>query len=159
MRRFSYIFFSIGLFLFSTQAFSISLEKVTDLQKDGTFSTETQRPIFLYVSSQGCPYCKRLERDIIAPMIKSGSYDEKILMRKILWEESTPIINFKGEEISPGDFLLNYNIMATPSILFLDKDGNEIAKRLNGYRSADLFWYYLDSSVDKAVEVLKRRQD
>ncbi len=146
------------LLFYSSQTFAISLEDVKDLKQDGSLVQKSQRPIMLYVSALGCPYCKRLEKDIIAPMIKSGSYNNRILMRKILWEDSSPIINFEGVEISPGDFLLKYDIMATPSILFLDSKGNEIAKRLNGYRSADLFWYYLDTSIEKAIKNLAKKK-
>ena len=155
-KKLAAIIFLLAASLFARSLFCMTLESVADLQKDALLSEQTRRPIFLYVASIGCTYCKRLEKDIISPMIKSTEYDNKILMRKILWEESMPIIDFEGERMSAENFLLKYNIMATPSILFLDKNGNEIVKRLDGYRSPDLFWHYLDSSVNKAVKVLKK---
>ncbi len=131
-----------------------TIQDVNNLQQDGKLSAMNKQPIFLYVAATDCPYCRRLEKDILKPMLKSGEYQSRLVMRKILWEGTNILKDFNGNEILPESFLLKYNIMATPTILFLDRHGNEIANRITGYRSADLYWYYLDTSVDKAVEVL-----
>jgi len=144
----------IAMLLFSNLLNAASIQKLENLKQDGALSAQTKQPIFLYVAAIGCPYCKRLEKDIIKPMFKSGEYEKRLLMRKIIWEDSAMIYDFNGEQVLPVDFLLKYNIMATPTILFLDKNGHEIAKRLNGYLSPDLYWFYLDRSVDNAVKVL-----
>jgi thioredoxin-related protein len=147
-------------FIFIVPAHKLSAATLPDIQnfkKDGEYSEKQHRPIFLYVSAIGCPYCKRLEKDIIAPMLKSGDYEQRLILRKILWEGTNTLFDYQGKEILPDEFLLKYNIMATPTILFLDKDGNEIAKRITGYRTPALYWYYLDTSIDKAVQALKKK--
>jgi len=140
----------------SSNAFSEPLPDIQNFKNDAEKSALNKQPIFLYVSAVGCPYCKRLEKDILGPMLKSGEYHNRLILRKILWEGTDTLYDYAGKEILPDEFLLKYNIMATPTILFLDNNGNEIAKRITGYRTPDLYWYYLDTSVEKAVAVLEK---
>jgi len=150
------VFFAIMIFGFNPYVSAASIATIKSFKSDANDSEKYQRPIFLYVSAIGCPYCRRLEKDILGPMLKSGEYNNRLLLRKILWEGTDTLYDYNGKEILPEEFLLKYNIMATPTILFLDKNGKEIAKRITGYRTPDLYWYYLDASVDKAVEVLRK---
>jgi len=101
-----------------------SLPDIQNFKKDAQISEKNQRPFFLYVSAIGCPYCRRLEKDILGPMLKSGEYENRLILRKILWEGTDTLFDYNGKEMLPDEFLLKYNIMATPTILFLDKNGN-----------------------------------
>jgi len=126
------------------------LKDVDNLQKIAKLQKETHRVIILYVSSSDCVYCVRLEEDIIQPLIISGDYDDKVLLRKVSWESSNPLINFSGVKQIPADFLLKYKIIATPTLLFLKGDGTEASKRITGYHGDFFFWDYLDKAIDSA---------
>ncbi len=135
------------------------IDQAENFFQDAKLSQQQHKPIFLYVSSTDCIYCKRLEKDIIGPMLKNGEYEKKIIMRKINLEDNDPIIDFNGKMILPADFLVDYQINATPTLLLLDHQGRQITNRIEGYFSADLFWYYLDKAIDKAVVQIYKLND
>lgn len=147
------------IFFFNTAVFAKEIAKAENFVKDAKISLEQHKPIFLYVSSKSCVYCKRLEKDIIGPMLNSGEYEKKIIMRKITLEDNDPIIDFSGQRVLPADFLVDYQINATPTLLFLDHQGKQITKRIEGYLSDDLFWYYLDKSIDQSVAKLHQKSN
>ena len=50
---------------------------------------------------------------------------------------------------------LRYNATITPTLLFLDYQGNEIQERMTGVNTVEMYGYYLDESIDEALEKLK----
>ncbi len=149
--------FLMILLLLNSTVFAKEITTVKNFSKDARISLQQHKPIFLYVSSISCVYCKRLDKDVIGPMLKSGDYEKKIIMRKITLEDTDPIIDFNGKLVIPEDFLVDYKINATPTLLFLDHQGKQLTKPLEGYLSADLFWYYLDKAIDRSVAKLRAK--
>lgn len=121
-----------------------------NLVDDGKIQLQTGRIILLYVYAPNCAYCKKLEKEVFFPLIRSGEYQDKIVLRKINWTSSTPIRDFSGGEILPSKFLEQYNIQITPTLLFLDAKGNQVIERILGYRGGEFFWYYFDVAINKA---------
>jgi thioredoxin-related protein len=80
--------------------------------------------ILLFVSSH-CPHCPKAEK--VAMKIAPEYQNYGVTLSKI--RTKIP----EGKELS-----LKYDVMATPSILMLDDDGNEI-KRIVGVPSEDKF--------------------
>ena len=142
-------------FSFSNNASEIDLPEAQNLQADSQLHQSSGRVILLYVSSPDCAFCARLEEEVIGPLIKSGEYNNKIILRNMIWESSVPVINFSGEKQLPVDFLLAYKIVATPTLLFLNGDGTEVAKGITGYQGDDFYWYYLDLAIEQANDSIR----
>ena len=114
-----------------------------------------QKKVFLlYVSAPGCSYCERLEQQILEPLLVSGNYADKLLLRKINWESELEVANFSGEPQLPVDLLLDYKIIATPTLLLLDKNGRQLAEPIVGYNGSDYYWYYLDLAIEQSIAAL-----
>ncbi|MFT6732172.1 MAG: thioredoxin-related protein [Polaribacter sp.] len=113
-----------------------------------------KKVIILYVSSPFCPFCRKLEKDILFPMIRSGDYKEKVLLRKFVIDAKQPIINFNNQSQSPKALMAQYNVKTTPTLLFLDLKGNQLNEALIGYSNDEFFWYYLDAAIEKSNQQL-----
>jgi len=148
-----------GLFTLQTQADEDELEVLEyiavpgaeNLMQDAKLRDESGMAIMVYVSAPDCPYCVRLEEEVILPLLRSGDYSRKLILRNINWDSSLPVIDFDGIAKEPSDLLLKYNIIATPTLLFLNSDGTEASKRLTGYQGDDFFWYYLDRAIERSL--------
>jgi len=146
-----YLLTVVSISLSANEAASnIQITKATELFADGNQSKANKSVIILYVSAPDCPFCKKLEKEVLFPFLKSGDYKDKAILRKISWRSSEPIINFKDEPSTPIHFLKSYDLKITPTLLFLDSDGNEVFDRIIGYSGNEFFWYYLDVAIEKA---------
>ncbi len=146
----------IGLLVSSFAKASETIPLTIDLSEDGKIQQQTNRIILLYVSAPHCAFCKKLEKEVLFPLIRSGEYQDKIILRKIDWTSSISIKNFSGKSMNPKAFLKNYNIQITPTLLFLDTNGNQVIDKLLGYRGGEFFWYYFDVAIEKANKRLAK---
>lgn len=128
----------------------------TDLKMESVLSISSGKPYVLYISRKDCPDCKRLERDVLVPLIRSRQYDSMISLRELIWDRNS-IKGFNGKSISAEKLIEQYRVIGTPTLLFLNEKGNEIAERLAGYQSEDFYWYYLDKAIELATTNLHQR--
>ena len=129
---------------------------VRDLYSLSKVAEARNLPILLMVSQDHCPYCELLKEEILNPMVISGDYINKAVMSVLTIDASKAIIDFNGKKIEPRDVALRYNATITPTLLFLDYQGNEIQERMTGVNTVEMYGYYLDESIDEAQEKLKQ---
>ncbi|MEH6638858.1 MAG: thioredoxin fold domain-containing protein [Porticoccaceae bacterium] len=114
-------------------------------------------PIMLYFSDPACGYCRKLEKEIFLPMLRSGDYEDRVLLRKISWLSRGLLNDFDGSKRELRAIAERYHVQVTPTMIFVDEEGTEIAKRILGYNGPDFFWFYLDRSIDEGQAVLLKR--
>ena len=154
----NYLFFWLLLSLCNfAQASELSTDNnlpviplASDFHSDMLDQQKSKRVILLYVSAPHCAFCKKLEKEIIFPLLKSGEYKDKIILRKIDWHGTDSIFDFNGLSVKPSQFLEQYKIRITPTFIFLGANGKELHKRLLGYRGGEFYWYYFDAAIDKS---------
>ena len=66
------------------------------------------------------------------------------------------LLNFNGKVSSGAALSAKWKIRVTPTVLFFDIKGTEIAGRLQGF-SADFYGAYLDGTLDAARQQLKNK--
>ncbi|QYZ67914.1 MAG: thioredoxin fold domain-containing protein [Gammaproteobacteria bacterium (ex Lamellibrachia satsuma)] len=152
----------VGFFLllsypaFSTEGIRIPI--TTDLQKDGRLSIQRKLPILLMVSQDHCPFCDLMKQEILHPMLLSGEYEEKVIMREILIDLGQDVTNFEGKREDAAHFAHGYDVHLSPTLLFLNGEGSEVRKRMIGINTVELFSFYLDAAIDEALAELKPRE-
>lgn len=102
----------------------------------------------LMFHAEHCPYCTLMDNEILSPMIKSGDYTNKVLIRKLQFDEARDIKDFTGKVMEPSDFGAKYDITVTPTLVFLDSEGNEKAKKMIGINTVEFFGAYLDNEIE-----------
>lgn len=117
-------------------------------------TAEDRRPLLLYVSHTTCGFCKRLDRDVMPAVVNTEQYQQAVVLQKLVWDSATPVNWFDNETLSPDEIVIRYKVRATPTLLFLDTSGNEIAKRIEGYQGPDFYWEYMDRSIEQARKVM-----
>ena len=117
-------------------------------------SAQTKKPTLLYISRSDCTFCHRFEEDVLKPLIKSGTYKNKIIIRKIVIDDPEPVANFKGNIVAPINLAQSYSVDVTPTLLFVDAEGNELVTRIVGYQKSDYYSHFLEQAITKAYKVL-----
>ena len=123
---------------------------VEDLAALGERARHGRMPILLVVSRDDCPYCKLLKREILEPMLLSGDYSGRVLIRELLVDSYAPVRDFDGETVSSDAVASRYGARLTPTVLFLDHRGRELAEPMIGINTVEFYGHYLDATIDAA---------
>ncbi len=112
----------------------------------------------LYVSRPECPYCARLEKNVLHPMMKSHEYDSLVMLRELSMEGGC-VTDFDGVPKPSGEISRQLKIIGTPTLFFLGAQGAELVPRITGYYSEDFYWHYFDKAIEDATEALSRAEE
>jgi len=126
-----------------------------NLQKDGGLAAQRGVPMVLMVSAEECPYCMVMESDYLVPMLRNRAYDSMVLIRKIHLDSFDEIIDFDGKEIAPTDLSQRYGVWVTPTLLFLNSEGEEVQKRMVGLGVRDFVSDFIDQSIAAATKFIQ----
>lgn len=131
------------------------LPATRDLSALADQARERRLPILVMFSQRGCPYCTVVEEDFLEPMLRSGDYRDKIIMRRVMVDSFTPIRDFDGEEVDAGEFARRYQGYLTPTVVFLDAGGRELAPRVVGITTPDFYGGRLDEGIELSLSRLR----
>ena len=151
------IFFTFLLTLLSFTSLASGqspLIEENDFQQLAKKMKEESKGLLLMFHAEHCPYCARMEKEIIAPMVISGDYDNRIYIRKLQIDEARDIKDFTGNTVEPSDISDAYKVALTPTLVFLDYKGQEKAKKMIGINTVELFGAYLDAEIDQLMKNL-----
>ena len=129
----------------------------TNLSELGKQAKRKNLPILLMVSAHHCPYCELLKNEIINPMMVSGDYTDKVIMSELVLDWDSDIIGFDGAKKGPEDIANDYYSVVTPTILFLDHNGREVQKRMIGVNTVEMYGFYLDESIARALKKVRKK--
>lgn len=107
-------------------------------------------PILLVISREDCPYCHLLKREILNPMLVSGELDGKVIVRELMIDSFLPVRDFNGEAVEPDALAERYRAYLTPTLLFLDHRGREVAERIVGINTLEYYGFFVSSAIEKA---------
>lgn len=131
------------------------LQVTHDLKADAEQASRERMPILLLVSQEDCPFCWQIKREILNPMVLSGDYDDRLIMREIFIDAGFRLKDFQGREVEGGDFALRYSVSLTPTLLFLDPQGNPLTDKMVGIQTPEMYFLYVDASISEAVDRLR----
>jgi thioredoxin-related protein len=124
---------------------------VTDnLSVDAVQASRDKLPIMLVFTGIVCSYCDLLEEEFIKPMLLSGDYTDKVIIRKLIVDNGSRVTDFSGQRVASAELAHEYGVFVTPTILFINPAGYQLAERLVGINTIELFGGYLDQCIDAA---------
>lgn len=133
---------------------AVQVPVTADLAQEGRAAAQRQLPILLVFSADHCPYCELLEREILRPMLLSGDYRDKVLIRKVNLDGARHLTDFQGQDVDAGSFATRHDVFVTPTMLFVDPQGRELAPRLVGINTVELFGGLVDAAIEQARQRL-----
>lgn len=135
----------------------VTIKATRDFESLGKQAAANKQIILLEMTATHCEYCILLEEEVLKPMLRSGYYKGKVLIRQLKIDSNLDIIDFDGRRNSPGRFSSRYRVYVTPTLLILDENGKEIAERIIGVQSLDFYAHYVDRALDRGLTGKGRR--
>ncbi len=129
----------------------VTVPVAADLQQLGDQALSRELPILLTFTSLICSYCELLEQDFLQPMLLSGEYRDRVMIRKLEPGPGTSVTDFNGKKIMASELSSRYRVFVTPTLLFVDGNGKELAERIVGINTPELFGGYLDDCIETAL--------
>ena len=123
---------------------------VDDLAALGRTAGRRRLPIVLLVSRSDCSYCMVIKDEVLNPMMKSREYDDQALIGELMLDAAAPLRWFDGERGGRGQLASRFEADVTPTLLFLGPDGTELAPRIRGINTVELFGFYVDRAIGTA---------
>jgi thioredoxin-related protein len=158
---FKWLFPALFLSIFAFQAFSpvaeaegASIPQAINLQKDSIFAQEKGIPVLLEFTMRGCPFCEEVENEVLRPMLISGDYDNKVIVRNVMIDEETEITDFNGQKITYEELASRYNVYVAPTLVLVHGNGKAMGIEMVGVTTIDFYAAYLDQAIDKALKVI-----
>jgi len=129
----------------------VNVPVAADLQQEGKQAISRELPILLTFTSMVCSYCELLEQDFLQPMLLGGEYRDKVIIRKLDVDYGSTVIDFSGQSIAASELSDRYRVFVTPTLIFVDGNGKELAERMVGINTPELFGGYLDTCIETAL--------
>jgi thioredoxin-related protein len=114
-----------------------------DIREDVSDATSSGKRVLLYFYQDGCPYCKKLLDTNFALQeteAKTRRHYEVVAIN--MWGDRE-VTGFDGMETTEKEFAKSLRVMFTPTLLFLNEQGN-VTLRVNGYYAPHKFNAALD---------------
>jgi thioredoxin-related protein len=161
MRHAFSTFIATILCLLSFQAAADSsvvvIPRATDLSQDAVIADKKRIPILVLFSAEYCEYCKIVETEFLKPMIYSGDYKDKVIIRMLRIDEPETLRNFQGKEVTVDEFAQQENAFLTPTLKLYDSSGTETVPNMVGINTVDFYGGYLDDAIEKSIQIIRQR--
>jgi len=135
----------------------VKIIELTDFKTLTKQARESGKVIMLEMSATYCGYCKTLEEEIIKPMLRSGDYSDNVLIRQVNIDIHGLMDDLGVDKTSPDQLARRYNIFVTPTLLFLDGQGEEVSERILGVNSLDYYGAYVDDALEQGHRKIQSR--
>lgn len=135
----------------SGAAVAAALPPAVSLPEELTQALKQQQPLVVMVSLEGCPFCKVARDHYLAPMHQEqGLHIVQIDMRS-----KRMVKNLKGQSVTHDAVSRAWGIKIAPTVLFLGRNGQEVAERLVGGYLPDFYGAYLEERLVQSRAALK----
>ena len=131
---------------------AITLPPATSLPDELARALIAGSPLVVMVSLEGCPFCKIVRESYLAPMRQ----EQGLPVVQVDMRSQRSVRNFNGSATTHEALIAAWRIEVAPTVLFLGRQGAEVASRLVGGYIPDFYGAYLDERLETGRRVVKR---
>lgn len=147
------LLFSIFELMPALASANASYKELTNLQNLAERSKQQEIPIMLMFGAEWCDYCHLLNEEVLNPMALNGLYDGKVVfMRHVGVDEPKPLIDWYGRAIQKDKWAYELDADLTPTVLFFDGFGREVAPRIVGISEITLYASVIHQNINIAYK-------
>ena len=112
-----------------------------------------REPLVVMVTLKGCAFCDIVRSNYLGPMHQRG---ELFAVQINMLDRKSPLENLQGQTTTPYAQAQTWKARIAPTVLFLDRNGRELAERLEGMTVADFYGAYLLERLQIARRALAK---
>ena len=125
-----------------------AIELTRNLAADAQAAARATKPLLLFVTQPGCPYCERARREYLRHLAVDAAYTPRVLMRELSIEGS--VTGFDGKRSSGLDAARALKVKLYPTIVLVDGAGRPVATPLIGFTVPDFYAAQIDGRIEEA---------
>ena len=126
-----------------------------NLAETGQLCRQQEIPVIIFISRDACPYCRTLRDKVLQPMLTANKFEHRAILVEVSLDRVEKLTGFDNSETTAEAFAKHYGAEITPTLLFLDAEGQEISKRRVGISNLEFYSHYLQKSIDKATDAIR----
>lgn len=127
-----------------------------DIREDINEASGEGKRVLLYFYQDGCPYCAKLLQDNWGQRHLTHKTQKTFDVIAINMWGDREVVTLDGNTMTEKQFAAKRKVMFTPTLLFLDEQGND-ALRVNGYYAPAKFEAALDYIAGRKEKTLSFR--
>lgn len=148
----AWLFFSA---LMALSAAVQAIEVTRSLAADAALAAQQGKPLLLFVTQPGCPYCERARHEYLRHLAVDPAYTARAMFRELSIGAS--LEGFDGQRQSGQDAARGLGVRLYPTIVIVDAMGKQLAAPLRGF-SADFYAPTIEGRISDAQQALKARK-
>ena len=124
------------------------IEPAHNLAADARAAAQQGKPLLLFVTQPGCPFCERARREYLRHLAVDPAYTRRLLFRELSIEGK--VTGFDGKRSSGLAAARALKIKLYPTIVIVDGAGEAIAAPLVGFTVPDFYAAQIDGRIEEA---------
>ena len=129
------------------------LTRIDDLRALATQVRQQQRPLLLFFSVPGCPFCLEVRRTHLAP--RAADAGSGPLIREIVISSRRNFTGLDGASTTEYAFADAYKVRMVPHVVLVDASLKPLDEPMIGLGVADFYGEYLDAAIDRAMRKMR----
>ena len=127
-----------------------NFSELQNMQSLAVQAKQLQRPIMLLFKADWCEYCELLHEAVLAPMALSGLYNDYVIVRYVSVDDDKTIGDWQGKSVNKATLAYHLNADLTPTVVFLNHKGKEVAPRIVGIQEITLYTNVIHRNLNLA---------
>ncbi len=150
------VFLCLLMLVLPAPLFADEIESVKDMRVLEQQAEKRSLPVLLLFTTEDCEFCHALREHYLLPMKQSGDYNDVILFRQLYMDTYSMLRDRQGKLVGGDELALEFSVSVSPTILFVDAQGRELAERIVGVANADYFDKTLQIHIEQASKNFAR---
>lgn len=129
----------------------VSVPMLSDLAADAVQAQAESKPIVLFFSLPGCPFCHVVRNNYLQPLLRDSQAKQRPIIREVDISSTQSLRNFDRTAGSPRSVAQRYKVFAAPTVIFVDAAGCMLAPPIVGGDIAGVYGGYLDNAFEMSA--------
>ncbi len=131
---------------------AVTLPPAVSLPDELALALAAGSPLVVMVSLDGCPFCKIVRESYLAPMRQ----EQRLPVVQVDMRSGRRVTNFNGSTTTHEALIAAWRIELAPTVLFMGRQGMEVAQRLVGGYIPDFYGAYLEQRLELARRAVRK---
>jgi len=147
----------VGVVLAKTQPTEkmVTVKVSDNLYQDAQLAKQKGVPLVVMFSQDGCIYCDIVREQFLKPMLRSGDYKDKAIIREVKIDSFEDVRSFDGKMVPSDELATVYRAYLTPTVVVFNSKGQSL-HRILGIANEHYYGGELDDAIDKAYSQIHR---
>ncbi len=133
------------------------LQLADDLAQVAAEARARRVPVLVAFMQKSCPYCAIARRDYLIPLQSDPKWKNRVLIREIDIDRSTPMRDFSGAAGKHRTFARSHGVTRVPTLIVFDADGKPVAPPIIGLLADDFYRLYIEQAIEAGQTRMQAR--